>query len=161
MTQEAMREMTTTGPKTNRPTARMLLLWVPLVELVTSPANPPVAAKVYHCGKVREALHRAGPRLAATVTGDELTRATRWINAALTEGRALGPLGASAVLWAAVATWDDAGVAPWSTLARATEGLARAMEPAGAAIDAAKAADALRGRMEALAADLWPAARAA
>lgn len=97
-------------------------------------------------------------------TAVDVQRARAWRDALRTDEGPLSNAGAATVLWAAVATWDDAaaeqrarrerGGVPWERYARAAEAVVEAIDDAGAT-DAARAADALRGRMEDVEARLW------
>lgn len=94
----------------------------------------------------------------------DVARARAWRDALRVDEGPLSAGGAATVLWAAVATWDDAaaeqrarrerGGVPWESYARAAEGVVEAIDPA-AGTDAARAADGLRARMDDVEARLW------
>lgn len=141
----------------DRATERTLRMWVAIVDTLTDPAHEHAVARgSFHAVKLRRAIARDLDRVHVFVTREEQERCAAWTREAITAARAKGPLGVSAILWAAVSALTDAGVAPWSRLARAVEMVAQVTEPEGAAIDAPRAADELLRHMEGVTARLWP-----
>jgi hypothetical protein len=117
------------------------------------------------------ALRRLARLLDATVdrahvvaSALDTERALAWRDALHLDGVVTAPRSAAAVLWCAVATWDDAadeqrrrherGGVPWERYARAAEVVVEAIDDA-AGTSTARAADALRSRMEQVEARLW------
>ena len=94
----------------------------------------------------------------------DVQRARAWRDALAVDDGPLSPSGAATVLWAAVSAWDDAAAeqrargerrgVPWETYARAAQVVVEAID-ADATTATARAADALRGRMDAHEARLW------
>ena len=94
----------------------------------------------------------------------DVQRARAWRDALAVDDGPLSPSGAATVLWAAVSAWDDAAVeqrgrgerggVPWESYARAAQVVVEAID-ADATTATARAADALRGRMDAHEARLW------
>lgn len=102
----------------------------------------------------RAAIARDVGRVFAVVDPGEQARCIAWVEALGDEVGALGDVGPAALCWAAIAVWDDVGT-PWRRFARALERLARKVEPEGADVAAARAADGLRATMDRHAAVLW------
>lgn len=94
----------------------------------------------------------------------DVQRARAWRDALALDEGPLSPVGAATVLWAAVSAWDDAaaeqrerrerGGVPWEAYARAAQAVVEAID-ADAGTATAKAAMALRDRMEGHEARLW------
>ncbi len=94
----------------------------------------------------------------------DVQRARAWRDALSVDEGPLSPAGAATVLWAAVSAWDDAaaeqrgrrerGGVPWETYARAAEAVVEAIDN-DTSTATARAAMALRERMDAHEARLW------
>lgn len=121
-----------------------------------SPFAPPEDRGRYHQNAVRSAIARALPRVHVTVEKREHSLCVAWLRRLGHEVDALPmPLGAAAFGWAAVDVFDDIGIAPWTSLARAVEKLARLIEPPGDGITACVEAMKLRLAMDDEADRLW------
>lgn len=147
MAADVLRPMTRIHPHS----ARLARLWLAAIDAWTSAPLPAVHARA----AVRAAIERDSGKVHAIVGDAEQRRAVAWVERLSREAADLDELGGAALAWAAVSVWGDLAVTPWTRLETALARLAVAVEPTGRGIEAARAADRLRARMDAHAAELW------
>lgn len=133
--------------------ARLARLWLAAIDAWTS--APDGAAHSPARDVVRAAIARDSGKVHAIVDPGEQRRAVAWVERLSREAADLDELGGAALAWAAVSVWGDLAVTPWTRLETALARLAVAVEPTGRGIEAARAADRLRERMDAHARELW------
>lgn len=158
---------------------RRARLWLVIVDAwarrtLAGPARPePLRQRVWEMARV---FDRTVERSRFDGTEVDVQRARAWCEALEADPAPRTPVGEPTVLWAAFSAWDDAaaeqrgrrerGGVPWDLYARACEAVARevdaeelaaarAAEPDVVSIESARAAMALRERMDAVEARLW------
>ena len=146
---------------------RRARLWLVIVDAwtrtVLASDESPVAVRPL-LRQLARVLDRTASRATVVVDAVDVQRARAWRDALATDDGPLTPSGAATVLWAAVSAWDDAAVeqrgrreragVPWEAYARAAQVVVEAIDT-DATTATARAADALRERMDTHEARLW------
>ena len=141
----------TAKPRSTHVVSRDAYLYLAIIEAWLRSARISSERVRMACSALDGAIRRDRRLVAGGLSGITEEQASAWHARMVAEVTALGEIGPSAVVWAAVDAWNDAGHAPWTRYAEAASRLGRALDgrsdgeaSAQAALASARAAAKLR-----------------